>query len=65
MWTFEYITVRHQGSSSQFSIDRIAWFCKLKVTKELGKNALYDLSMGMAYGLGRGDNEVRKSTARK
>ena len=38
---------------------------KLQVLKELGMSALYDLSMGMAYGLGRSDNEVRRSLTRK
>ena len=38
---------------------------KLQVLQELGMSALYDLSMGMAYGLGRSDNEVRRGLTRK
>ena len=38
---------------------------KLQVLKELGMSALYDLSMGMAYGLGRSDNELSRSLTRK
>ena len=41
------------------------YWAKWQVMQEFGMSALYDLSMGMAYGLGRSNNEVRRSLTRK
>jgi len=41
------------------------YWAKWQVMQEFGTSALYDLSIGLAYGLGRSDNSVKRSLFRK
>ncbi|MBQ3257300.1 MAG: hypothetical protein IJA67_07805 [Oscillospiraceae bacterium] len=60
-----YNWAMHEALALGMTDEQADYWAKWQVIQEFGTSALYDLSIGLAYGLGRSDNSVKRSLFRK